>query len=88
MVGAITAKFYMGTECCKEVGRRYNGKIVQGHKVLEGWGAITHGKTSLTTLVKAEKSSNLVEGQLCVPHTRPLKISIQRGTLRDDILPD
>ena len=55
MVGAITAKFYMGTECCKEVGRRYNGKIVQGRKVLEGWGS------SVTTLVKAEKSSNLVE---------------------------
>ena len=39
VVGAITAKFYMGTECCKEVGRRYNGKIVQGHKVLKGWGS-------------------------------------------------
>ena len=44
--------------------------------------------TLLTTLVKAEKSSNLVEGQLCVPHVRSLKISIQRGTLPEDILPD
>ena len=36
VVGAITAKLYLGTECCKEGGRRYNGKIVHGHRVLQG----------------------------------------------------